>query len=292
MEARFSVGLSVVLGASPDDLASLCELFAGVRPTRSGSVTLGGDDVGTRPSARRRVLSLFREEELFARRTVSEALSEICALRGSPAAVEEWLSDAGLPDLGRRAPERLLPGERRAAALSLALGADGAALLALYEPLLLLPRVSERFVIERCRSRAEHAVVVVFTTSLEHALRFGGSLYWLERGRLQGPSQTAARVVPGFTLRVQSSSARELAEALAQDPDVSSVGFEPRRSASELWVRGADPERLAACVCRHARSLGAAIDGLRPALPTLESVLLSRAGWTDPSYHLAPGAVP
>ena len=68
------------------------------------------------------------------------------------------------------------------------------------------------------------------------------------------------------------------------------VGFDARRSTHELWVRGPEPERLAAAIARHARSLGVALDGLRPALPTLESVLLSRAGWTDPSYHPAPGA--
>jgi ABC-type thiamine transport system ATPase subunit len=290
LDARFSKGLSVVLGASPDDLASLCELLAGVRPARQGSVTLDGDDVGNRASARRRVLSLLRDEELFARTSVRDALTEACELRRSRAAVEEWLSEAGLSDLGQRAPQRLSPHERRAAALAFALGADDAAAVALYEPLLLVPRVSERFVLERCWSRAERAAVVVLTTSLEHALRFGGSLFWLERGRLQGPSQSTPRAVHWFTLRVQSASAQQLADALTQDADVSSVGFDGQRSTSELWVRGTDPERLSACVCRHARALGVAIDGLRPALPTLESVLLSRAGWTDPSYHPAPGA--
>ena len=52
LDTRFSIGLSVVLGASADDLASLCELLAGVRPARRGRVLLDGDDLGSRPSAR------------------------------------------------------------------------------------------------------------------------------------------------------------------------------------------------------------------------------------------------
>lgn len=289
LDTRFSIGLSVVLGASADDLASLCELLAGVRPARRGRVLLDGDDLGSRPSARRRVLSLLRDEELFARNTVQEALAEASALRGSHASVEDWLSEAGVADLAQRAPANLSPGERRAASLALALG-DRADLVALYEPLLLVPRVPERFVLERCRSRAERALVVVLTTSLDHALRLGGSVLWLERGRLRGPTEAAPGVLHWFTARVKAATAQPLADALAQDPDVSGVVFDAQRNASELWVQGADPERVAACICRLAHALGMALDGLRPALPTLESVLLSRAGWTEPSYHAALGA--
>ncbi len=150
-------------------------------------MTIDGDDVGNRASARAARTLLLGEEEPSARGSVRDALTEACELRRSRAAVEEWLSAAGLSDLGQRAPQRLSPHERRAAALAFALGADDAARCT-YEPLLLVPRVSERFVLERCRSRAS-ARSWSLTTSLEHALRFGGSPFWLERGRLQGPSR-------------------------------------------------------------------------------------------------------
>jgi ABC-type sugar transport system ATPase subunit len=138
LDARFSNGLSVVLGASPDDLASLCELLAGVRPARQGSVTLEGDDVGKRAGARRRVLSLLREAELFARGSVRDALTEACELRRSRAAVEDWLSAAGLSALGQRAPRSLSLHARRAAALAFALGADDATAHALYDNIVAL----------------------------------------------------------------------------------------------------------------------------------------------------------
>ncbi len=290
LNAQFSIGLSVVLGASPRDLSSLCELLAGVRPPRQGHVTLDGEELGDRPSARRRVLSLLADEELLARSSVREALSEACTLRGSRPAVDGWLAEAGVADLGSRSPGNLSPDERRAAVLSLALGTEAAALVTLYEPLLLVPRVSERFLIEGCRRRAEQAVVVVLTTSIEHALRLGGAVFWLERGRIEGPAEAAPGGLHWFTLSVRGGDAEALAGALAQDPDVGGVGFDRQRNAAELWVRGSDPERLAACIGRHAHTLGIALDTLRPALPTLESVLLSRAGWTDPSYHRAAGA--
>jgi ABC-type thiamine transport system ATPase subunit len=290
LNAQFSVGLSVVLGASPKDLSSLCELLAGVRPPRHGRVTLDGEELGKRPSARRHVLSLLADEELFARSSVREALSEACALRGSPPAVDAWLARAGVADLGSRCPENLSPDERRAVVLSLALGAEDAALVTLYEPLLLVPRVSERFLIEACRRRAEQAVVVVLTTSIEHALRLGGAVSWLERGRLEGPAEAAPGALHWFTLSVRGGDAEALGGALSQEADVAGVGFDRHRNAAELWVHGADPERLAACIVRHARALGIALDTLRPALPTLESVLLSRAGWTDPNYHAAARA--
>lgn len=290
LNAQFSSGLSVVLGASPRDLSSLCELFAGVLPPRHGRVTLDGEELGNRPRARRRVLSLLADEEPFARTSVREALSEACALRGSRPAVDAWLAEAGVADLGARSPENLSSDERRAVALSLALGAEDADLVTLYEPLLLVPRVSERFLIEKCRRRAERGIVIVLTTSIEHALRLGGAVFWLERGRLQGPVEAAAGALYWFTLSVRGGDAQALAGALAQDPDVGGVGFDAQRNAAELWVRGSDPERLAACIGRHARALGIALDALRPALPTLESMLLSRAGWTDPSYHGAAGA--
>jgi len=289
LDARFSTGLSVVLGASEDDLASLCELLTGVLPARRGGVLLDGEDVGDRPGARRRIVSLLREEELLGGERVSDSLAAVCSLRGSSAATDDWLARAGLPDLAGRRPEALSPAERRAAALALALGTEDAAALVLYEPLSLAPRFSERYLLERTRERSERAVVVVLTTSLEHALSFGGALYWLERGRLQAPSQATPRASHSFTLLVWSSAAEKLAEALANDTEVGAVGFDARR-ATELWLQGPELERLASAVCRHARALGVTITSLRPGLPPLESVLLSRAGWTDAGYHFSRGA--
>ena len=134
--------------------------------------------------------------------------------------------------------------------------------------------------------------MIVLTASLTDALQIGGRVWWLERGRLQPANHGERPFVHQPALLVRSQMARSLARELETDPAVVSLTYDETRAPYELTLRGPELEGLASAAARAANKLGARLDGLHPELPTLDSALLARAGWIDPSYHARGEARP
>jgi ABC-type thiamine transport system ATPase subunit len=285
LDARFSKGLQLVLARAPADLAALAELLAGVLPARRGRVTLEGDELGRTPARRREVAALLLDEELIAAPDVRTALATACALRGVTESAEALLAPLGAAPLLARDPRTLDARERRLVALSLALGQTSSRAVVLADPLALAPEVGERFLIDTCHRLSETAIVIVLAPSLTDASQIGGRVWWLERGRLQPTGRGERPFVHPPGLVVRSQTARSLARELETDPAVASLAYDETRAPYELTLRGPELEALASAAARAANRLGARLDGLHPELPTLDSALLARAGWIDPSYH-------
>ena len=285
LNARFTTGLHVVLARAESDLATLSELAAGVLPARRGRVSLDGDELGRTPARRREVAALLADEELLAASDVQSSLGVASALRGVSVSSAAALADAGLSELAPRDPRALDARERRSIALAFALAQSSIKVLILCDPLALAPEVDQRFVLARCQAQSRSAVVIVVVSSLADAMKVGGHLWWIDRGRLQAESAVRRPSFHPAGLVVTSPAARELARDLETDPAVSAVRFDGERAPSELGLRGPNLEALSTALARVSHALGASIDGIRPELPTLDSVLLARAGWVHPSYH-------
>src|SRR5690606_4811775 len=235
----------------------------------------------------KRIAAVLADEELLPGRSVREALAHALALRGIPGSADAMLEEAGASALAPRDPTRLDGRERRLVAFALALALRDAPLLALADPLGLAPSVAHDVVLEHCRARAEHAVVLVTTPSLADAVRLGGDCRFLERGRLAPAANGTAAIAPQG-LVVRSEAARRLASLLAEDSSVHSVVFDEQRTPREVVVRGDDVEALARALARVAATGELAIESVTLETPTLESVLLTRAGFTHPSFHARP----
>jgi ABC-type thiamine transport system ATPase subunit len=289
LEARFETGLNVVLGSALTDLSTLAELLAGATGPRVGRISLDGHAIDGRPARGYELASLLDREELFDAENVGDAIEQMCSLRGSSLSSELMLREARISAFASRKPRNLDAWERRAVALCLALALEPLKLLTLFDPFALSPDIDPRFITERCRARAERAIVVVLVPSVTDAMRLGGKVFWLERGRLEGPKTEGQpnATLPGLVVR--SEAAATLAERLASEPEVGRVDYDAARAPHDLVVRGADLEALALSLLRAVERAGAHVESISTEMPALDSVLLARAGWTDAAYHPRPG---
>ncbi|MFO7180076.1 MAG: hypothetical protein DIU78_015365, partial [Pseudomonadota bacterium] len=71
---------------------------------------------------------------------------------------------------------------------------------------------------------------------------------------------------------------------------VQSVVFDEQRTPREVVLRGTDVEALAATLARAAAKNDVPIESVTLETPTLEAVLLARAGFTHPSFFARPGS--
>jgi ABC-type multidrug transport system ATPase subunit len=266
--------------------------LSGAAPARAGQLSLDGHALDRRSGRAHELASLLDQEELLDADSVGEAIEQACALRGSAQSSELMLREARLSAFAARKPRLLSPRERRIVALGLSLSLEPLKLLTLYDPFALCPDVEPRFIAERCRARAERAIVIVLTPAVSDAYRLGGKVFWLERGRLEGP-KAYGHPTPGLPgLVVRSEAAAALSERLRSEPEVSVVDYDAVRSPLELVLRGPDLEALALALMRAAERAGARIESISTEMPALDSVLLARAGFTDAAYHQRPVAKP
>ena len=125
-----------VLGPSGAGKTMLLETIAGLRPHRSGRITLAGTDITTLPPEQRRIGLVFQDAALFPHLSVLENIRFGPRARRQPsiAGTDPLLRRLGITPLAGRSPRSLSGGERQRVALARAL-AISPALLLLDEPL-------------------------------------------------------------------------------------------------------------------------------------------------------------
>lgn len=297
--AAFEPGRFALLGTDAVALASFVELVAGNRSPRRGAVLLDDQRVDDQPLQRKRVATLLDDDVLPEARDVSAAVGLALRARGDQRTASELLSRFELGDLASRTPLSLSGAERRELALALALSHEQADVLALYEPFAAGARVGDERLL-RALDEAERrgAIVIACVREIADARRLGGSALVLDQhGLLPLPAATLAPAGVSVELRVKSERARELAAALAADPEVSGVRFDEAREPGVLELSGADAEALALALARHAVERGVQLSEIRVGAPPLEALLAARAAvarrYYEASYaSIAPQAMP
>jgi ABC-type Fe3+/spermidine/putrescine transport system ATPase subunit len=125
-----------VLGPSGAGKTMLLETIAGLRPHRSGRISLAGTDITALPPERRRIGLVFQDAALFPHLSVAENIRFGPKARRQPAdpGTEPLLARLGITALAARSPRSLSGGERQRVALARALAIQPGLLL-LDEPL-------------------------------------------------------------------------------------------------------------------------------------------------------------
>lgn len=264
---RFQSGLSVVVGDSEGALGRLVELLAGVRRARHGHALLDGRDVFDTPSARRRISSLLPSEQLLPAPSVREAERLAAELRDATLKGKSPLLENGLERFAGLPPERLGPSERRAVALALALGLDSADAVLLHDPFALRGWIAATLIAARCRALAQARCVVITTPHLDDAMALGGSACVFERGQLFPAAGIAVSTRPSAALGVRSPDAQRLSTLLANHPAVQRVGFDERRSPSELSLHGAELTALSRALCEVVAAERIELEAFAPLVP-------------------------
>lgn len=193
LSARIDAGeVLAVMGESGSGKSSLLAFLCGGLAeglTGSGSVRLAGVEVGTLPTAQRRIGILFQDDLLFPHLTVLENL--LFALPAGREAerrarAEAALASADLAGYGPRLPHTLSGGQRARVSVLRALLAEPRALL-LDEPFsrldMALRQRFRAFVFERLR---EQRIPAVLVTHDAHDVPPGAQLI-----RLDGEEDTA-----------------------------------------------------------------------------------------------------
>jgi iron(III) transport system ATP-binding protein len=162
--------LLALVGPSGCGKSTLLRMIAGLQPTETGSIELGGRTVDdaqhSAPPEERRVGLVFQEHALFPHLTVAGNVAFGVRQGNRDGRVAEMLRLVGLDGYGDRYPHELSGGERQRVALARALAPEPALLL-LDEPFASLdPNLRSRVrddVAEILRSTGTPAVLVTHT---------------------------------------------------------------------------------------------------------------------------------
>jgi len=130
--------LAVVLGPSGSGKTTLCNIIGGIESATSGTVTVGGEEIGERKPAdlgdfrRHHVGFVFQFFNLIPTLTARENIEVIIELTGNgdKRRIDELLEAVGLADRADNFPSQLSGGQQQRVALARALATDPAILLA------------------------------------------------------------------------------------------------------------------------------------------------------------------
>jgi multiple sugar transport system ATP-binding protein len=183
--------LLVLVGPSGSGKSTLLRLIAGLVPHDSGTIRIGGREVGDLPPAQRETALVFQSYALFPHMTIAENLSFGMRARGvergpAGARVAEVAAALGLGLLLNRYPRELSGGERQRVALGRAMLREPELFL-MDEPLSNLDaqlRVQTRGEIVRLHTRLK-ATTLYVTHDQSEALSMGDRIGVLNRGRLE-----------------------------------------------------------------------------------------------------------
>jgi ABC-type Fe3+/spermidine/putrescine transport system ATPase subunit len=187
----------VVLGPSGAGKTMLLETIAGLRPQRTGQISLAGTDITSLPPERRRIGLVFQDAALFPHLTVKDNVAFGPRARGAaaPDGSGDLLRQLGIAHLANRSPRSLSGGERQRVALARALAIQPGLLL-LDEPLSALDqptREDMRALLQRLLGELEIPAAHV-THDRDEALSIGDDLAVIVGGQLRqtGPAATVA----------------------------------------------------------------------------------------------------
>jgi spermidine/putrescine transport system ATP-binding protein/putrescine transport system ATP-binding protein len=180
-----------LLGPSGCGKTTLLRVLAGFEHPDSGRVTLGGEDLLSRPAHRRPVNLMFQSYALFPHLSVARNVAYGLEREKLPrtevsARVDEVLETVGLTSTASRRPAQLSGGQRQRVALARAI-VKRPSLLLLDEPLSALDRkVRAEMQLELKRLQHEVGITfVVVTHDQEEAMSMADRIAVLQGGRVQ-----------------------------------------------------------------------------------------------------------
>ncbi|EHK68331.1 ABC transporter ATP-binding protein [Achromobacter arsenitoxydans] len=232
-----------LLGPSGCGKTTLLRIVAGLLPSDSGTITLGGQDLSSVPARKRGFGIVFQSYSLFPNMTVAENVGYGLRIRGETreriaARVRELLALIKLPDYAERYPHQLSGGQQQRVALARALAVDPALIL-LDEPLSALDarvRTDMRAEIHEVQRRLQIPTIMV-THDQEEALTLADKIVCMNDGRIEqmgSPSDLYLRPRTRFVASFVGLSnllptdwVREaMPELLASRPDGASERYE------------------------------------------------------------------
>jgi osmoprotectant transport system ATP-binding protein len=239
----------------------------------SGTVTVGGDDVGDVPAPllRRRIGYVIQQVGLFPHRTIAENIATVPALVGWDKQrvrerVEELIARVGLDEqLADRYPHQLSGGQRQRVGVARALAADPPIML-MDEPFGAVdPIVRGRLQEEFLRLQAEECKTIVFVThDIDEAITMGDRIAILAQGgRLQqfdtpeavlaGPANSFVADFLGSERGLKRLALIPVSEVKADPGPVVHPGDGRGRAADVAAAQGTD---WVVVVDEHSRLLG------------------------------------
>ncbi len=284
----FSLGTGVFafVGSPEDGTFALIDVMTGARAPSRGQVLVTGVSPERSGRLRARMGFLSPEPVLPAARNVSDVVDSALQARGQTQLLPlDVLEPLGLSYLAQRDPRSLSFTETRAVELALALSTPSPLLVVLHEPLADVAINLLGLVRERIRLlAASGACVVITTSSPADARALADDVFVLHRGAIT--SETAATgVLPGSVAPLLVAWVRPmeqteglapirlLARVLAARPEISSVAWNDNPAdssrASELRLSGTDIDACALALADAATEVGAVIDAIMPASPSL-----------------------
>jgi thiamine transport system ATP-binding protein len=182
--------LTALVGPSGAGKTTLLRAIAGLEPVAAGSISLGGRDLATVASHRRRLAVVFQEPRLFPNLTVGDNAAFPLRMAGVNRrrrrdAATALLDEVGLAGMADRHPRGLSGGEQQRVALARALAGDPELLL-LDEPLSAVDphrREELRQLIARIQ-RARHVTTLYVTHDRTEAAELGDDVALLIEGRI------------------------------------------------------------------------------------------------------------
>ena len=273
-----------LLGPNGGGKTTLFRLLATLLPLQSGSASILGLDLGSKPHAIRQLIGVtFQSPSIDGKLTVAENLrtqANLYGLAGHPAdlRIDELLQRLGLADRRHDRADSLSGGLKRRVEVAKSLLHRPSVLL-LDEPSTGLDPGARHDLWEYLsRLRYEEGTTILVTTHLMEEAERCDRLGILDRGQLValGSPDELRHSVGGDCLTIQTAQPNELSEKLSQRFDVS-----PRRIGDALRIeREAGHELLRDIVAAFPDEISA----ISLAKPTLEDVFIARTGhkfWDD-----------
>jgi ABC-type thiamine transport system ATPase subunit len=256
-EVALSAGAHAVVGVRDPHSTELIGVLAGLAAPRWLQVRVDGRSPRSAPDVRRRIGTLFPDEETGEGASVGAMLFPLLRLRGVALGPTELLSAFGLAGWVDRPPRSLSSLERRAIALSVALSLPDPVVLALHEPFAAgLDR--GHVVASILQHSARGAIIIAGLADVADAALLGGQCFGLSRGAfyrvdpLPGPDA-------GVRFLVETEDVRTLGSALASEPDVARVSWVDTGSVGQVTVEGDEASRVALAVLRAAHRAGSPV---------------------------------
>lgn len=273
------------LGPNGAGKTTTLRILAGIFPPTSGTVRVGGRDLGSDAGRARRALGYFPENApYYPEMTVGEYLAFVARAKGLPgsaraASIDEALGACALGDVRRKLVGKLSKGFRQRVGLAQALLGDPSVLI-LDEPTAGLDPGQVTEIRELVKSFRGQRTIVFSSHILSEVSQVAQRVVILNRGRLiaeDRPEGLARRLAGALPLRLRAdASPSEVRSVVASVPGVN--GVEIVDDGVRVLVAG---DEIVADVSRAVSERGWVVLELRSETLSLEEVFLRLVGDAD-----------